>query len=540
MSVLVALLALGVGFQETGWRQGIVVCTTGENAGRAGLKVLKDGGTAADAVAATALCQVVECGGCYVSAAGIYTMVYYDAATGKITYLDAGYNVPSGEMDANSIPAVDSGRTALVPGFMAGIEATWSKFGKRTRAQVFEPAIRLAEDGFKIDPILGSQIVARRGLLSRTPEGKSIFTRPDGSFYKTGDLFRQPALAETFRHVAAEGAKYMYTGAWAKHLVDAVQRKSGKLLLDDLARYKPIWQEPVRGKFRDYEIAASGYASQGGVSMVEGLNLVELANLRKSGHFTQSSESLFNLMQISHCMALGYLSDDTLKTFLGHDLRSASRVKKETSAWLWGQIKEGKLPWTLKEKAPGHSDGIIAVDKWGNVAVVTHSINTTSWGDTGIFVDGVSIPDSAAIQPYAVRMAGPGNHLPAATIPLIVLRNGKPWLASSAIGGGLHSQTLQVLTSMLDFGWDMEKAAKAPAFLLADFFDTTAVDCIPKGQFDQGLIDKVQAMGQKVRVSSEPEVYGKLGYWIGVRIDAKTGRLSGAGTPLLPIQWLGY
>src|SRR5262245_10367464 len=116
-------------------RNGVVVGTTGPAAVHAGLEALKKGGSAADAALTTALAQVVECGGAYVSHAGIFAMVYFDAATSKTYYLNACYNTALDEKDPTTIPGrgKPSGRTALVPGFMAGVQAAHDRFGKLPR-----------------------------------------------------------------------------------------------------------------------------------------------------------------------------------------------------------------------------------------------------------------------------------------------------------------------------------------------------------------------------------------------------------------------
>src|SRR5262249_12618758 len=101
---------------------GVVVGTTGPLAVHAGLETLKKGGSAADAAMATALAQVTECGGCYVSFAGILGMTYFDAATGKVHHLNAAYDTFREEDEPRTIPrGKPSGRTALVPGFLAGV-----------------------------------------------------------------------------------------------------------------------------------------------------------------------------------------------------------------------------------------------------------------------------------------------------------------------------------------------------------------------------------------------------------------------------------
>jgi hypothetical protein len=125
---------------------GMVAATTGGAATQAGLEILKEGGTAADAAMATALCEVTHAGGSYVSFAGLMMMVYYDAASDRVYFMDAQFQTPLEEKDPRSIPKT-GGRTALVPGFMAGVQAAHDRFGKVPFPRLFEPAIALAEKG---------------------------------------------------------------------------------------------------------------------------------------------------------------------------------------------------------------------------------------------------------------------------------------------------------------------------------------------------------------------------------------------------------
>ena len=94
-------------------------------------------------------------------------------------------------------------------------------------------------------------------VVTRLPETKQIFTKPDGQVYKTGELFRQPALAETLKKVAAQGSDYIYEGDWARHFVDVVQREGGKMTVDDLSSYRPLWSQPLHLPYRDYDVIAS-------------------------------------------------------------------------------------------------------------------------------------------------------------------------------------------------------------------------------------------------------------------------------------------
>jgi gamma-glutamyltranspeptidase/glutathione hydrolase len=522
-------------------KHGVVVGTTGPTSVKAGLEVLKKGGTAADAAVATSLAQVVECAGSYVSHAGILGMVYYEAATGKVLFLNAAYNTPREEKDPLTIPGKGkpSGRTALVPGFMAGVQAAHDRFGKLPRKDVFAPAVRMAEKGFKVSPMLARFLVAKKAVLSRLPQTRGVFTRKDGGFYAEGNHFCQPELARTLQKVADEGSAFMYSGAWAKQFVSAVRKEGGKITLEDMKAYRVVWEEPLRTDYRGHRVCVPGRSSGGGVALIEALHLLERADLPKRGHYATSPESLFWLMQISYCQVLGFLDEKSLEDFQGLDLTPRSRVKRETAAAIWQRMRQGKWAFSAKlrkkDDTRGHSDGVVVVDRWGNVAAVTHSINTTLWGDTGLFVAGVSIPDSAAFQQAAIKQAGPGNRLPDPMCPLIVLKGGKPVLGSSAIGGGLHQRTLQVLSSVLDFGMGPQAAVEQPAFLLPAFAGGPGTAQVEKGQFDGKLLDAVRAMGQPVKEVSAGQAAAYRGYWVGVHVEAKGGLRRGVGTRKAPL-----
>ena len=493
---------------------GIVAATTGGAATEAGLKVLKEGGTAADAAMATALCEVTHAGGSYVSFAGLMMFLYYDAASDKVYFLDAQFQVPLAETDARSIPKT-GGRTALVPGFFAGVQAVHDRFGKLTFARLFEPAITMAENGEVVSQMMAWWIDHKKSVLSRLPETKKVFTKPDGKFLVQGDLFRQSALAETLKKVASQGAAYIYQGDWGAKFVEVVQQNGGKITRPDMTNYQARWEEPLQTTFREYQVFAPSLTTWGGVNDIEAVNLLELADLKSSGPYMNSPRSLLWLMQIAECHKITWYQDG----LSGRDLSPKSRATKETAAWIWSQMQGGSWGW-LPEKmrkrpsVASHSDGIVVVDQWGNMAVVGHTINTGLWGNTGIFVDGISIPDPAGAQQRDIAKVGPGKRLPNGMNPLMILRDGKPVLGSSAVGGGLHYKTLQVLANILEFGMDPQTAVDTPAFL---------PNGVEKGTFDPDVVEGVKALGMKVNILSRKEL--QPGYVVGVQVDAVTHRL---------------
>jgi gamma-glutamyltranspeptidase/glutathione hydrolase len=400
----------------------------------------------------------------------------------------------------------------------------------------------LAEAGFDVDPHLAGSLQYRKDVLSRLPETRRVFTKQDGTFYARGDRFRQPELAATLRQVAAHGAGYLYTGDWARLFVDAVRRDGGRITLRDLESYRVTWEEPLETTYHDARIFAPGFSSVGGVDTIEALNLLELAALKTFGPPAKSARNLFWLLQIANNQALSYDTEPITKRYPGRDLSPRARVTKDSARWIWDEMQAGQWPYAIKpaKDRPSHSSGVVAVDRWGNVAAVTHSIYTASWGNTGIFVAGVSIPDPAAFLQDAIKRAGPGRRLPDATSPLIITRDGKPVLASTAIGGGLHQRNVQVLANILEFGMNAQSAVDAPPFLLQEWTQNRAVAQVPRGAFDPKVLDEVRALGQPVNELSSEQSDAFIGYWAGIVIDPKTGIIRAAGTAELPSHAEGY
>jgi gamma-glutamyltranspeptidase / glutathione hydrolase len=526
---------------------GMVVVTTDTFAGRIGLEALQRGGSAADAALATALAQVALKGGATVSYAGILMMVYYDAASKKVYSLNAGYNTLQEEKDPTSVPrdGKPSGRTALVPGFFAGVQVAHDRFGKLPFASILDPAIYLADKGFTVDLLLGAFLNSQKEVLTRLPETRRVFTKENGELYKSGDLFKQPQLAETLRKVAAQGADYIYQGEWAKRFVAAVQNEGGKMTLADLKAYRPIWSEPAQTDYHGYQVYSLGLPSLGGVAVAESLNLLEIADLKRYGHYTTSAEALYDFTQI--CRISHYLSryqPGYFKTsLLGLDLSPESRIKKETSRRLWKKMHEPIWqelfpPAKPQDTEHNHSAGVVVVDARGNVAALLHSINGNFWGATGIFVDGISIPDSGVYSQSWIASLKPGARMPEGTNPLIVLKNGKPYLASSVIGDTLHSVTMNHLVNILDFGMDPTKSLSTPNFCGPLFGDDQDKIGLADGAFAKNIVDAVIAKGQAIKIL--PKEQPRCCYWAAIQIDPKTGNRLGATTPDLNGSATGY
>jgi gamma-glutamyltranspeptidase / glutathione hydrolase len=542
---------------ETALQSGraMVVGETNPFAVHAGVETLKRGGSAADAVLTAALAQVALNAGAAVSYAGILTAVYYDANSGKVYSLNAGWNTPRKEDDPLSIPSsgVPSGRTALIPGFMAGVQALHERFGRLPLAELFEPAIWLADHGFPLSPVVSDWYHGEAASLARLGETRRVFRKEDGSAYGEGDIFSQPQLAQTLKQVSSQGVQYMYKGAWAHRFVDAVQREGGKITLEDLANYRVIWSEPARVSYHGYDVTSLGLPSSGGVGTLGALLLAQSGKVIKSGDYLRSSDALNALIQIAKIETVLALApeEDLRKVFPGLDLAPTSRLSPTTTKRLATILQDrnwfnNAVSTLTRKPVPNHSSAIVAVDQQGNVAALVHTCNCMLWGTTGIFVDGISVPDAASYQQPAVFRTEPGGRLPDSTIPVIVLKDKRPILASSTIGGAAFlGVTLQNLISVIDLGMAPQAAVDRPnfqgPFLGLDAHRSTTPQ-FSKEVLDRGFPDSL-VRGLKKRgqdIYEGPNGLPQSGYWIGIQIDPTNRALSGGATRKLNSFVEGY
>lgn len=464
---------------------GMVVGTTGALAVRSGVEALRQGGNAIDAAVTTSLAQITLMAGATVSFAGRMTLVYYDAGTDEIHYLNGNWDVPAAE-DGAGIPdcGVPDGRQVLVPGYMAGIEAAHERFGRLPFKALFRPAIYFAREGFEYNELIASWVDFRYRDITQRPEGRAIFLKPDGSKYTVGDQFRQAPLARTLTQVSKKGSRFMYTKGWAKRFVGAVRGLGGRLTMADLARYEPTWLEPTSFRFDGYTVHGPRHPGDGGAHLEGALGALDADALRAAGHYTASVDALAAMLRATESR------NDALRA------------------------------------TGSHSDGVVAIDGDGNVAALLHTINTDLWGSTGLFVDGVSIADVGCWAQRGIAEVGPGGRLASPDNPLLITRGGVPVAASSAIGSGLYPATLFSIVNVMTYGMSPAEAIAAPTFDQATFGDTGVVHRVTTGLFANWLLTAVRNRGYTIE--EHPPGSGYRGHWIAIDIDPATGQRSGA------------
>ncbi len=525
----------------TGTHGAVTVAYNGV-AARAGLEALKRGGNAMDAALTAAVTQVAVTAGAPISYFGILSLVYYDAASGRVYTMNAEWNTVRGETEPLTIPGslnmsseaglrgtAVSGRTALVGGFMKGVGAAQHRFGALPFKAIFDPAIYVAEHGMPVTQHLADKFVFRANDLKRLAETRAIFAKPNGAFYTRGETFRQPALAKTLRAVADNGTDYMYKGPWAKKLVAAVQADGGKMSLDDLSNYDVIWDDPLVGDIGNgYTISTNRPPNLGGVNLIEAQLLAAASGLTTDPHWSTSAASLRKALDVSQMFTLSYLPPATLaQIYPGLDSSAEARITPAHAAELWKRMQAGVVPYHWKD-TPHHSDDVVAIDEAGNIAALTQSINCVDWGKTAIVVDGITIGDPASYQQAQIARLPPGSRLPAPTETGILFKDGRPMLGFASMGSGLHQRTMMGLLNVTRFGMTVDAAIDSPDFFLPDADPATGALTVrvPKGRFPRALLE---ALGRPfVEFDATNDRFGGEGLWVAISRDPRTGALRAA------------
>jgi gamma-glutamyltranspeptidase/glutathione hydrolase len=268
----------------------------------AGAEILRKGGSAVDAaVAMQVMLGLVEPQSSGVGGGSF--MMYYNAKTHVISALDGREKAPLGAtpgmfLDENGKPmsyvqAVRTGRSTGVPGAMRMLSEAQAALGKLSWGELFTPAIRAAEAGFKVPQRLAN-FLSPDFIFPATPEIRALFHRPDGTPLQAGDEFKNPAYARTLRRIANEGVKALYEGSIAQEIVSKTHEapNPGTMTLQDLASYRADWVQPLCRPYRQYSVCIPPPPSSG-VNLLQFLAILDHTDIADRGPADPRSWFLF-------------------------------------------------------------------------------------------------------------------------------------------------------------------------------------------------------------------------------------------------------
>ncbi|HWK60378.1 MAG TPA: gamma-glutamyltransferase [Eoetvoesiella sp.] len=504
-----------------------MMATANPHATEAGYEVLRHGGSALDAaIAAQMVLTLVEPQSSGIGGGAF--IVYYDKAHKKLTTYDGRETAPAAATPdrfmANGKPlpfwtSVNSGLSVGVPGVLRALELAHRQYGKLPWADLFKPAIRLADEGFRVSPRLHAMLV-KSSELSRQKAAAAYFLDADGKPWPVGHLLKNPALAEVLRRVAQRGADAFYTGDIARDIVAAVRGHAipGDMTLADLAHYRARQREPLCGDYRAYRICGMAPPSSGTLGVLELLGVLEYVPMNKL-----KPEGLEAVHYFSEAGRLAYAdrdyyaADPDFIKMPTQALISPAYLKSRFSLispdHSMGVAKPGdpvgKLAELGRDNAPEipSTSQIVAVDVSGDVVSMTTTIES-AFGSK-LFVRGFMLnnqltdfsrdPVDASGKPVANRVQP--NKRPRSTMaPIIVFHNQEPYMALGSPGGSaIINYVAKTLVGVLDWKLDVQQAISLP-----NFGSRNRQTELEKGTALVGLVQPLEAMGHKVRVQEFP------------------------------------
>ena len=454
-----------------------------------GADILRRGGNAIDAAIATGFAMAVT----YPRAGNIGGggfMVIHSADRNEDITIDYRETAPAATTpqiflgaDGKPDPAKsrDSALGIGVPGTVAGLSLALEKYGSGqfTLAQLIEPAVALARDGFVLTDDMADTLPGWHRRLARWPSSAKIFSRPDGTPLGEGDRLVQSDLAETLSAVAAQGPRGFYEGPVAEKLAKAVSDAGGIMTSADLKSYQAVIRAPVRGSYRGYDIVSMPLPSSGGVVLVETLNILEgfqLADLKQGS--PASLHLLIEAMKRAYADRARYLGDPAfvnapIETLTAKDYAAKLRAGISTDRATPSKQIVSAPPAPREGTNTTHYS---VVDSRGNAVSNTYTLNF-SYG-VGLVADGTGVllnnelddftaavgaSNAYGLVGYEANLPGPGKRPLSSMSPTIVLRDGKPVLVTGSPGGSrIISTVLQVIVNVLDYKMDVAAAVAAP------------------------------------------------------------------------------
>jgi gamma-glutamyltranspeptidase/glutathione hydrolase len=467
------------------YRNGMVVSAK-EQASLVGIEILKKGGNAVDAAVAVQFALAVV----YPNAGNIGGggFMVYRSASGETNTLDFREKAPASAsrdmyLDAAGNAIVDKslygGLAAGVPGTVAGMEEAHTKYGKLPWAALIEPAIRLAENGYKISVRQANELNSLHSrFASLNPLGTALIKKDK---WKAGDLMLQPELGRTLEQIRDQGRKGFYEGTVADSIVAEMKRSGGIISKADLVNYKAIWRKATTGNYRGYKVITMPPPSSGGIALVQLLESVEPFPLKRWGFNSDSTvQVIVEAERRVYADRATHLGDPDFYRVPAKQLMAAAYVKARMSNLNWDKatpsavVKAGDVVPPEHEETTHYS----IVDQEGNAVSITTTLNG-SYGSC-VVVKGAGFllnneMDDFSVKPGSPNMYGlvggeansvsAGKRMLSSMTPTILEKDGKLFMVVGTPGGStIITSVFQTILNVIDFDKDMQAAVDAKKF----------------------------------------------------------------------------
>ncbi len=467
-------------------RRGMVI-TNHPLASAAGAEMLAAGGNAIDAAIASFFAlTVVEPMMVGILGGG---MAHIRLADGTHTVIDGQSTAPAATGPTTFVPDPAAGPGTMdtigrknavgptsvgVPGNLMGWCEALERFGTFSLADVTEPAIRHASRGFRVTPYLHECVADAAADMIRDPAIAGLYL-PGGSPIAAGTRLVTGDYAETLREVARHGPSLLYSGRLGSDYAEHMARAGGYITRDDLAAYRTVTREPVRGVYRGFDIIGPPPPSSGPLHIIQMLNILEGYDIGALGEVLKiafadrkaaTADPAFVKVPVEKLLSKQYATD-----------RRGRINMNRAQAWSAEVAPEGSA----------YTTHVTVADAAGNVVASTQTINSL-FGARYIVPGTGMIPNNYMFvfdpHPDRASSVAPGKRVTSSMSPVIVLRDGKPVYALGLPGGlRIFPSVMQALSNLIDHGMTVQEAVEAPR-VWTQGFSLEVENAIPPDVFD--------------------------------------------------------
>ena len=460
------------------------VVSARKDASEIGLKIMEDGGNAFDAMIAVQLALSVShptAGN--ISGGGFMVYKLSDGSEGSLDFREKAPNSSSADMYLDEDENVISGLSSLgglavgVPGTISAIFDIHEKFGLLPIEDLFKPSIELAENGFLVTKYLENELNEKRDVFIMMNGQESLYSKN----YKEGDTIKNNNYAQTLIKIMNEGKDGFYSGEVAEDMIETISKKGGIMTINDLSDYESIWREPVKFKYKDYDIISMSFPSSGGILLGQMMKAIEKFDLSKVPH--NSAEYIQLLTEIERrafADRSDLMGDPDFMSLPVYEFMDEEYIEERMKSFSWeeatpsSEIKPGEVIFNESDETTHFS----IIDKSGNAVSVTTTLNN-SFGskvyveNSGFFLNNEmddfsskpGYPNFFGVLGSEANSIQPGKRMLSAMTPTIVLKNNKPKLILGSPGGpSIITSVFQTILNVIEYDMDVNEAVSAPRF----------------------------------------------------------------------------
>jgi gamma-glutamyltranspeptidase/glutathione hydrolase len=556
ISCIVALIATSITYAPVNAFQSNQVLTgqSAENmvasvhplATEAGLGAFEKDGNAIDAAVSTALMLGVVDG--FNSGIGGGCFILIRTADGQLIAIDGREMAPAAAQRDMYLreQKVDTrlsqtGPLAIgIPGALAAYHQAVTEFGKLPFNELVTPAADVAEQGFPVTEAYQKKIESASRDLARFPGSAAVLLKGDGSIYEAGEILIQADLANTYRQIAKNGPSWFYNGPFAKQLESWMQQNGGIVTARDMANYQTVRRQPVRTRYREYEIVGFPPPSSGGVHVAQILNILESFDLKQMHAENPATmrHVVAEAMKLAFADRAYWLGDpDYVQVPLGlidkyYARQLAKQIQLQRTTLV---VSHGVPPASDSKFFEKHTTHVAAADSQGNWIAITTTVNTTF--GSKVIVPGLGVVMNNQMDDFSIApgvpnafglIGGENNAIAAGKRPLssmsptIVLKDGQPVMTLGAAGGPkIITEVLWAIINHLDLGMPIGEAVGAPRVHHQWSPDRLLVE----DTMDAATVKQLESFGHKIQLSEVVGIAQAISY------DAKTGLFTGVSDP---------